>query len=128
MTLHWGQLVKILSLRLCGLICVGLAHSAAQAFYSIGVLPNSRPDRPAPAVVAPVMQQGVITAIRPDARQIGTQLEIGGKWLLVLTGRTVVRREGLPVGLDALRVGQTISYSMATTTPGETALGVVYAP
>ena len=120
--------MKIPFLRLCGLICVGLAHGGAHAIYAAGALPDSRPDGPPPAVVAPVVQRGAITAIRPDARQIGMQIEIGGRWLLILTGRTVVRRDGLPVGIDALRVGQTIGFSMATTTPGETALGVVYAP
>ena len=120
--------MKIPFLRLCGLVCLGLAHGGAQAVYAAGVLPGSPPDRPPPAVVAPVVQRGAITAIRPDARQMGTQLEIGGRWLLVLTDRTVIKRDGLPVGVDALRVGQTVGFSMVTTTPGETALGVVYAP
>ena len=120
--------MKTPSLRLCGLICLALAHGGAQAIYAAGVLPDARSDGPPPTVVAPVMQRGVITALRPDARQIGTQVEIGGRWLLVLTGRTVVRRAGLPAGVDALQVGQTVGFSMATTTPGETALGVVYAP
>ena len=120
--------MKIPSLQLCGLVCLALAHGGAQAIYVAGVLPDSRPDGPPPAVVAPVVQRGVITAIRPDARLIGTQVEIGGRWLLVLTGRTVVRRAGLPVGVDALQVGQTIGFSMATETAGETALGTVYVP
>ena len=120
--------MKIPSLRLCGLLCLGLAHGGADAIYAAGALPSARPGGPPPAVVAPVVQRGVITAIRPDARQIGTQIEIGGRWLLVLTGRTGVRQGGLPVGVDALQVGQTVGFTMATTTPGETALGVVYAP
>ena len=120
--------MKIPSLRLCGLVCLALAHGGAQAIYAAGVLPDARSGEPPPTVAAPLVQRGVITGLRPDARQIGTQVEIGGRWLLVLTGRTVVRRAGLPVGADALQVGQTVGFSMATTTPGETALGVVYAP
>ena len=120
--------MKTPSLQLCGLICLALAHGGAQAIYAAGALPDARSGEPPPAVVAPVVQRGVITAIRPDARQIGTQVEIGGRWLLVLTGRTVVRRAGLPIGADALQVGQTVGFSMATATPGETALGAVYAP
>ena len=115
-------------LQLWVLACLGLAHAGAHAVYPAGALPDSRPDGPPAVVVAPVVQRGAITAIRPDARQIGTQIEIGGRWLLVLTGRTAVRRAGLPVGVDALQVGQTVGFSMATATPGETALGVVYAP
>ena len=120
--------MKIPFLPLCGLLWLGLAHGGAHAIYSAGVLPDSRPDRPPPAVEAPVVQRGAISAMRPDARQIGTQIEIAGRWLLVLNGRTAVRQGGLPVGVDALRVGQTVGFSMATTTPGETALGVVYVP
>ena len=116
------------SLQICGLLCLGLAHAGAHAIYAGGVLPDARVGRPPPAVMAPVVQRGAITAIRADARQIGTQVEIGGRWLLVLTGRTVVRQGGLPVGVDALRVGQTVGFSMATATPGETAMGVVYVP
>ena len=121
--------MKPLFPRLCALICLGLAQGGGYAMYAAGVLPEARRNEPMPAAdPAPPTQRGVITAIRADARQIGTQLEIGSRWLLVLTGRTVVRRDGLPVGADALRVGQTIGFTMATTTPGETALGVVYAP
>ena len=120
--------MKIFSLRFCGLACLALAHGGAQAIYIAGALPTAPSGEPPPTVAAPPVQRGVITAVRPDARQIGTQVEIGGRWLLVLTGRTVVRRAGLPVGIDALQVGQTVAFSMITTTPGETALGAVHAP
>ena len=110
--------MKIPSLRLCGLVCLALAHGGAQAIYAAGVLPDARSGEPPPTVAAPLVQRGVITGLRPDARQIGTQVEIGGRWLLVLTGRTVVRRAGLPIGADALQVGQTVGFSMATATPG----------
>ena len=120
--------MKISFLRLCGLVCLALAHGGVQAIYVAGALPDARSGEPPPTVVAPPVQRGVITALRPDARQIGTQVEIGGRWLLVLTGRTVVRRAGLLVGIDALQVGQTVGFSMATATAGETAMGAIYVP
>ena len=112
----------------CGLVCLGLTHGAVQAIYVAGALPNARPGGPRPVVALPTVQRGAITAIRPDARQIGTQVEIGGRWLLVLDGRTMIRRAGLPVSVDALQVGQTVGFSMATAMAGETALETVYVP
>ena len=107
---------------LCGL------QGAAQAVIPEGVLPPSTRPRPGPAVAVPEMQSGTITGVRSDARQLGTQIELAGRWLLVLNGRTVVLRKGVQVGADTLRVGQTVKFSMATLTPGETALGMVDAP
>ena len=106
----------------CGL------HGAVQAMIPAGELPPSTRPQLGPPVAVPEMRAATITAIRSDARQFGTQLEIGGKWLLVLNGRTAVLRRGLPAGVDALRIGQTVKFSMASLTPGETALGVVDAP
>ena len=107
---------------LCGL------QGAAQAVIPEGVLPPSTRPRPGPPVAVPEMQSGTITGVRSDARQFGTQIELAGRWLLVLNGRTVVLRKGVQVGADTLRVGQTVKFSMATLTLGETALGVVDAP
>ena len=120
--------MKNFFLWLCGLVCLGLTHGGVQAIYVAGALPNARSDEPPPVVALPIVLRGVITAIRPDARKIGTQIEIGGRWLLVLDGRTVIRRAGLPVSVDALQVGQTVGFSMTTAMAGETALETVYVP
>lgn len=111
------------------LAVVSLAlHGAARAFAVTGLLPPSTPPRITGSTVAvPETRSGVITAVRADPAR-GTWIEIGGRALLVRAGRTVVLRNGLPVDVGTLRAGQTVKYSMATTTPGETALGVVDAP
>ena len=103
-------------------------HGAAQAMAPGGTLPSSTRPQQGPPVAAPEMQTGTITALRGDVRQLGTQIEIAGQWLLVLNGRTVVLRKGGLVGVDALRIGQTVKFWMATLTPGETALGAVDVP
>ena len=120
--------MKTSFLWFCGLVSLGLTHGSVQAIYAAGALPEARSGEPPPVVALPTVQRGVITAIRPDARQIGTQVEIGGRWLLVLGGRTVIRRAGLPVSVDALQVGQTVGFSMTTAMAGETALETVYVP
>ena len=112
----------------CGLVCLGLTHGGVQAIYLAGALPSARSSGPRPVVALPTVPRGVINAFRPDVRQIGTQVEIGGRWLLVLDGRTVIRQAGLPVSVDALQVGQTVGFSMATAMAGETALETVYVP
>ena len=110
------------------LVAVCGLHGAAQAMAPGGTLPSSTLPRQGAPVAVPDMQTGTITALRGDARQLGTQIEIAGQWLLVLNGRTVVLHKGGLVGVNALRVGQNVKFSMATLTPGETALGVVDVP
>ena len=78
---------------------------------------------PAPPPVA----SGVVARIRStDPR--GSELEIDGRWWLLLPGRTAMMRDGRPVDARALAVGQTVRYAPATATPGETALGILHVP
>ncbi len=114
----------------CRGIAFGLALAGAclpaAAIRPVGDLPvMSRPAVDLPA--APQTMSGVVTQIRStDPR--GTEIEIGGRWWLVLGGRTALMRDGRPVDVRALAVGQTVRYAAATTTPGEKALGIVHVP
>ena len=120
--------MRIHTFVLHALVAACGVHGAAQAMAPGGTLPSSTRPQQGPPVAAPEMQTGTITGMRGDARQLGTQIEIAGQWLLVLNGRTVVLRKGGLVGVDALRIGQTVKFWMATLTPGETALGAVDVP
>ena len=85
------------------------------------------PARATAAVTAasvPALRTGTISSLRAD----GTQVEIDGKWYVLKAGRSLLLRKGLPVGADVLAKGQQIKFSLASTTPGEMALGVVHVP
>lgn len=102
------------------------AHGAAEATRMVGDLPV----RPAPVASQPAEPQpasGVVGAVRTVAR--GIEIEIGGRWWLVLGSRTAVLRDGRPVNAQqALAAGQTVRYLPASAAPGETALGVLHVP
>jgi hypothetical protein len=73
------------------------------------------------------MYSGIVTAVRASDPR-GVQLEIDGRWWLVLRGRTSVLRDGRLVDVQALAAGQTVRYAPASTMRGESALGVVHVP
>lgn len=75
-----------------------------------------------PADAAQALRSGVVTAVGP------TKVEIDGKWYRIAAGRTLLLRKGLPVPASALAKGQKLSFSLASTTPGEQALGVIHVP
>lgn len=76
--------------------------------------------------VAPTYS-GVVTAVR-STHPRGIEIEIDGRWWLVLHGRTSVLHDRQLVDERALVVGQAVRYVPATTMRGETALGVVHVP
>ena len=113
--------ISMIGMGLAALLAIGPAR--ADRVAGIAGLP---PARAASAAVAPApaLVAGNVTALRPD----GTQVQIDGKWYRLKPGRSVLLRKGLPVGADALRVGQTLKFSLASNASGETALGVVHVP
>lgn len=101
------------------------AGSAAWADRVVGIasIPPAKAVA-APAVAAVPLQTGTISGVRGD----GAQIEIDGKWFIVKPGRTQLLRKGLPVDAGTLATGQKLSYTLASATPGEKALGVVHVP
>ena len=70
------------------------------------------------------LREGTITAI--DAS--GTRLQVQGTWLGVVDGKTLAMRQGRPVGLATLRVGETIRFTVAPGGTEAASLRVIYAP
>lgn len=106
---------------------VGLSFgSVARADRVVGIasIPPAKGAAASPALPAPPLQTGTVSAVRSD----GARVEIDGKWYVVKPGRTLLLRNGLPSGAGALVAGQRVKFSLASATPGETALGVVHVP
>lgn len=115
--------VKVALVSLAALLVCSVA--TADRVAGIAGIPPARAAAPPQAnVVQPALQSGAVSAVRAD----GTQVEIDGKWYVLKQGRSMVLRGGLPVGAGALAKGQKLSFRLASTTPGETALGVVHVP
>ena len=110
---------------------LGLALAAAQgpavAIRIAGAVPDAQPVAASRLPAPPSVTSGVVARIRStDPR--GSEVEIDGRWWLVLPGRTATMRDGRPVDARVLAVGQTVRYAPATATPGEKALGIVHVP
>jgi hypothetical protein len=97
----------------------------AQAFRDAGVIDTGPPLRPDPAPAATDMATGVIDGMRV-VHPRGPEVQIAGRWWLVLPGRTQVLRNGVLVDEKALTAGQRVRFLPASKTPGETALGIVH--
>ena len=112
-----------------GLIAAALAAAslpgAAQAFRDAGVTRIGPPLQPDPAPSVADMTVGVIDGVR-TVHPRGPEVQIGGRWWLVLPGRTQVLRNGVLVGEGALAAGQRVRFLPASKTPGEMALGIVH--
>ena len=103
------------------------AHGQALALRAIGDSPQPRSAAAVAPPAAPQTASGVITALQAgDPR--GLWVDIDGRRWLLLNGRTSVLRDGRLADARSLAVGQTVHYTPATTTPGETALGVIHVP
>lgn len=111
-------LVRALALALPG------GAALADRVAGLAGIPPARAAAPAAAASAPALLSGSVSAVQAD----GARVQIDGKWYVLKPGRSLVLRKGLPVGTDALAKGQQVKFSLATATPGETALGVVHVP
>ena len=70
------------------------------------------------------LREGTITAL--DAS--GTRLQVQGTWLGLVDGQTLAMRQGRPVGLATLRVGETIRFTVAPSDTEAASLRLIYAP
>lgn len=100
-----------------------VAQGPSLAALEVGTEPRPRQARPAPAPNAKV-RQGLVTAVN----QGGGRVEIGGVWYVVVTGRTQLVRAGRPVGIDALKKGQSLSFTVLEQAAGPATLGVAHVP
>lgn len=70
------------------------------------------------------LRQGTITALDPS----GARVQVQGTWLEIVDGKTLAMRQGKPVGLATLKVGDTIRFTVAPGTTEAASLRIIYAP
>lgn len=99
-----------------------VAQGPSVAALEVGAEPKPRQVRPAPAPTAK-LRHGLVTAVNLG----GNRVEIGGVWYAV-TGRTQWVRGGRPAGIDALKKGQSLSFTVLEQVAGPATLGVVHVP
>jgi hypothetical protein len=116
------KVLIVIALAIAGLWAGGVAH--ADRVVGIASIPPAKGAAASPAVAVRPLRTGTVSALRSD----GAQIEIDGKWFVVKPGRTLLLRNGLPANAAALAKGQKISFTLASASAGETALGVVHVP
>ena len=108
-------------------LALAAVHGTTMAIRIAGAVPDPQPIAASRLPAPPPVASGVVSGIRStDPR--GTEVEIDGRWWLLLPSRTAMMRDGRPVDARTLAVGQTVRYVPATSTPGEKALGTVHVP
>ena len=70
------------------------------------------------------LRQGTVTALDPQ----GTRLQVQGQWLDVVDGKTLATRKGKTVGIDTLKVGDTIRFTVAPGNAEAASLRLIYVP
>ena len=70
------------------------------------------------------LRQGTIAAV--DAR--GGRLQVQGIWLDLVADKTKLIRNGRPAGLDTLKAGESIRFTVAPGRGAAKSLGVIYVP
>ncbi len=120
-------------LRIAATFVVGLGvASAGMAFRVDGAgapaasAVQSSPQQAAAAQTdeSASLRQGTIVAV--DER--GTRLQVQGIWLDVVAGKTQLLRNGRPAGLETLKAGETIRFTLVSGSGLAPAMKVIYAP
>ncbi|MDQ6638503.1 MAG: hypothetical protein M3Z15_02415 [Pseudomonadota bacterium] len=70
------------------------------------------------------LRQGTIGAV--DER--GMRLQVQGIWLDLVAGKTQLIRKGQAAGLETLKAGEAIRFTVVPGSSGASALKVIYAP
>ncbi len=70
------------------------------------------------------LRQGTIGAV--DER--GSRVQMQGIWLDVVAGKTQLVRNGQPAGLETLKAGEAIRFTVAPGSGAAPAMKVIYAP
>jgi hypothetical protein len=70
------------------------------------------------------LREGTITAL--DAN--GARLQVQGVWLVLVQGKTLAMRQGKPVDIATLKVGETIRFTVAPGSTEAASLRLIYAP
>ena len=70
------------------------------------------------------LRQGTITALDPS----GARLQVQGTWLEIVDGKTLAMRQGKPVDLATLKIGDTIRFTVAPGSTEAASLRIIYAP
>jgi len=68
------------------------------------------------------LREGAITALDKTRGKV----QIGGQWHSIAES-TKLLRQGKPIGIDALKVGETVKFSFGRGEAGRTSIAVIHA-
>lgn len=70
------------------------------------------------------LRQGTVGAV--DER--GARVKVQGVWIGLVAGKTQLLRGGRPAGLETLKAGEPIRFTVESASGGAPAMRVIYAP
>ncbi|HEX4235274.1 MAG TPA: hypothetical protein VH041_13340 [Caldimonas sp.] len=70
------------------------------------------------------LRQGLVGAV--DVR--GARIQVQGIWLDMVAGKTKLLRNGSPAGLDTLKVGENIRFTVAPESTATPSVRLIYVP
>jgi hypothetical protein len=118
---------RILGLIVVSVLAVQLAPARAVGSAGSGqarLLPQSAPTQPSQQPEPVQVVHGVVTALSSG----GDHVAIQGRVHFIAAGKTRFFRNGQLVSADALKVGQTLKYTLVANSGDRPTLGVVYVP
>jgi hypothetical protein len=118
-----GLLLAAVAMALAGpSLAVRVGGAAAPSASAVqGLTPQPAPEQNDESAS---LRQGTITAL--DAN--GARLQVQGIWLELVQGKTLAMRQGKPVDIGTLKIGETIRFTVAPGSTEAASLRLIYAP
>ncbi|HEY2558444.1 MAG TPA: hypothetical protein VGI48_01905 [Caldimonas sp.] len=116
------------ALAALGLACAGVASASRVDFApppaASAVQTSAQQPQHVQADESSSLRQGVVGAV--DERR--ARIQVQGIWLDTVAGQTKLLRGGRPAGLETLRAGETIRFTVAPESTGAPSVRLIYVP
>jgi hypothetical protein len=116
------------ALAAVGLACAGTALASRVGFEpppaASAVQASAQQAQQVQTDESASLRQGVVGAV--DGRR--ARIQVQGIWLDTVAEKTTLLRNGRPAGLETLRVGETIRFTVAPESTGTPSVRLIYVP
>jgi hypothetical protein len=116
------------ALAAVGLACAGVASASRVGFApppaASAVQASAQQPQQVQADESASLRQGVVSAV--DERR--ARIQVQGIWLDTVAGKTKLLRDGRPAGLETLKAGETIRFTVAPESTGTPSVRLIYVP
>ena len=86
--------------------------------------PRPQEPIPKPADAPAVWREGTVTAVNLAEGRV----QIQGQWHDWVAGKSKLSVQGKPVGVDALKAGQSVRFTVSASAPGRSTIVAIHVP